>query len=144
MRPGQIPPTGSRGLELIEADLTWSATMADRLEEGMPEVLRPGLLVVGEARDGNKAITEAKRLQPDVILLDLSMPVRTGLDALPEIRNVAPEAKVIVLSGFLASTTAPKVLEIGASLFIEKGANPEEIVAAIEEVMAKRLRVPLH
>ena len=105
--------------------------------------LRPGLGVVGEARDGNEAIAEAKRLQPDVILLDLSMPVRTGLDALPEIRNVAPEAKVIVLSGFLASTTAPKVLEIGASLFIEKGANPEEIVAAIEEVVAQRLRVPL-
>jgi DNA-binding NarL/FixJ family response regulator len=105
--------------------------------------LRPGLRVVGEARDGNEAVAEAKRLQPDVILLDLSMPVRTGLDALPEIRVVAPEAKVIVLSGFLASTTAPKVLEIGASLFIEKGANPEEIVAAIEEVAAKRLRVPL-
>lgn len=105
--------------------------------------LRPGIRVVGEARDGNEAIAEAKRLQPDVILLDLSMPVRTGLDALPEIRVVAPEAKVIVLSGFLASTTAPKVLEIGASLFIEKGANPEEIVAAIEEVAAKRLQVPL-
>jgi DNA-binding NarL/FixJ family response regulator len=105
--------------------------------------LRPGLRVVGEARDGNEAIAEAKRLQPDVILLDLSMPVRTGLDALPEIGNVAPEAKVIVLSGFLASTTAPKVLEIGASLFIEKGANPDEIVAAIEEVVAKRPRLLL-
>jgi DNA-binding NarL/FixJ family response regulator len=105
--------------------------------------LRPGLRVVGEARDRNEAIAEAKRLQPDVILLDLSMPVRTGLDALPEIGNVAPEAKVIVLSGFLASTTAPKVLEIGASLFIEKGANPDEIVAAIEEVVAKRPRLLL-
>jgi DNA-binding NarL/FixJ family response regulator len=105
--------------------------------------LRPGLRVVGEARDGNEAVAEAKRLQPDVILLDLSMPVRTGFNALPEIRTVAPEARVIVLSGFLASTIAPKILELGASLYLEKGASPEEILAAIEEVAAKPLRVPL-
>ena len=72
--------------------------------------LRPGLKVVGEARDGDEAIGEAKRLQPDVILLDLSMPGRTGFDALPEIRQVAPKAKVIVLSGFVASTSAPAVI----------------------------------
>jgi DNA-binding NarL/FixJ family response regulator len=105
--------------------------------------LRPGLKVVGEARDGDEAIGEAKRLQPDVILLDLSMPGRTGFDALPEIRQVAPKAKVIVLSGFVASTSAPAVIELGAALFIEKGANPEEIVAAIEEVAARRLPVLL-
>ncbi|HEY8724311.1 MAG TPA: response regulator transcription factor [Gaiellaceae bacterium] len=103
--------------------------------------LRPGLRVVGEA--SNQAVTEAKRLQPDVILLDLSMPGRTGFDALPEIRQVAPDAKVIVLSGFVASTSAAAVLEIGASLFIEKGADPEEIVAAIGEVAAKKLPVLL-
>ena len=105
--------------------------------------LRPGLKVVGEAGDGDEAIAEAKRLQPDVILLDLSMPGRTGFDALPEIRQVAPKAKVIVLSGFVASTSAPAVIELGAALFIEKGANPEEIVAAIEEVAARRLPVLL-
>ena len=105
--------------------------------------LRSGLKVVGEARDGDEAIAEAKRLQPDVILLDLSMPGRTGFDALPEIRQVAPKAKVIVLSGFVPSTSAPTVLDLGAALFIEKGANPEEIVAAIEEVAARRLPVLL-
>jgi two-component system invasion response regulator UvrY len=105
--------------------------------------LRSGLKVVGEARDGDEAIAEANRLQPDVILLDLSMPGRTGFDALPEIQQVAPKAKVIVLSGFVPSTSAPTVLDLGAALFIEKGANPEEIVAAIEEVAAKRLPVLL-
>ena len=103
--------------------------------------LRPGLRVVGEASDGNQAVTEAKQLQPDVILLDLSMPGRTGFDALPEIRQVAPQAKVIVLSGFVASTTAPAVLELGAALFIEKGADPDVIVSAIEDVAAKKLPV---
>jgi DNA-binding NarL/FixJ family response regulator len=99
--------------------------------------LRPGLHVVGEACDGNEAIAEAKRLQPDVILLDLAMPRRTGFDALPLIREAAPEARVIVLSGFVASTTADDVLALGAARFIEKGASPGEIVAAIEEVAAK-------
>ena len=96
-----------------------------------------GLRVVGEARDGNEAIAEAKRLQPDVILLDLSMPHRTGLDALPEIKHVAPDAKVIVLSGFASSMFAPDVLAQGADRYVEKGADPDAIADAIEEVAAR-------
>lgn len=96
--------------------------------------LRPGLHVAGEAADGEQAITEAARLQPDVVLLDLSMPRRTGLDALPEIKRVAPEAKVIVLSGFAATMLAPDVLALGAARYIEKGVDPDTIAAMIEEV----------
>lgn len=96
--------------------------------------LRPGLDVVGEAEDGEQAISEAERLQPDVILLDLSMPRRTGLDALPEIKRVAPDAKVIVLSGFASSTVAADVLAHGAARYIEKGIDPDTIAATIEEV----------
>lgn len=96
--------------------------------------LRPGLRVVGEAEDGEQAIAEAKRLQPDVILLDLSMPRRTGLDALPEIERVAPDAKVIVVSGFASSMLAADVLARGADRYIEKGAHPDTIAATIEEV----------
>jgi two-component system invasion response regulator UvrY len=101
--------------------------------------LRPGLRVVGEARDGHEAISEARRLQPDVILLDLSMPLRTGFEALPEIREAAPDARVIVLSGFLAAAIEIDVLALGAALFIEKGAHPDEINDAIEAVAARRL-----
>lgn len=96
--------------------------------------LRPGLHVAGEAADGEQAIAEAARLQPDVILLDLSMPRRTGLDALPEIKRVAPEAKVIVLSAFAATMLAPDVLALGAARYIEKGVDPDTIAAMIEEV----------
>lgn len=115
--------------------------------EAMRELLRivielqPGLRVLGEACDGNEAVAEAKRLQPDVILLDLAMPRRTGFDALPEITQVAPDAKVIVLSGFVAPTTKRTVLALGAARCIEKGASPDEIATAIEEVTAKRLPV---
>ena len=62
--------------------------------------------VVGEAADGNEAIVEAIRLQPDVILLDLAMPNRSGLEALPELRRVAPNAQIVVFSGF-ASEPSP-------------------------------------
>ena len=94
------------------------------------------LELVGEARDGDEAVSEAKRLQPDVILLDLSMPHRTGLEALPEIKDVAPAARVIVFSGFDPSTMASDVLSRGADRYLEKGAHPSEITAAIEEVAA--------
>ena len=93
-----------------------------------------GLDVVGEARDGNEAVSEAKRLQPDVILLDLSMPRRTGLEALPEIKEVAPAARVIVFSGFDPAMMASDVLSRGADRYLEKGARPSEITAVIQEV----------
>jgi DNA-binding NarL/FixJ family response regulator len=100
--------------------------------------LHTGLYVVGEARDGNEAVAEAARVEPDVILLDLSMPRRTGFDALPEIKHVAPAARIIVLSGFSASTIEADVLALGAERYIEKGASPDMIVAAIQEVSAQR------
>ena len=115
---------------------------AMRVLLGIVIELRPGLRVVGEARDGDEAVSEAKRLQPDVILLDLSMPRRTGLDALPEIRQVAPAAQVIVLSGFAASLIEDDVLKLGAARFIEKGVDPDVITTAIEEVEAARLTLP--
>lgn len=94
------------------------------------------LHVVGEAADGDEAVSEAERLQPDVILLDLSMPHRTGLDALPDIKRVARGAKVIVVSGFSASVMADDVLARGADRYLEKGLGPEVIADAIVDVAA--------
>ena len=99
--------------------------------------LRPSLRVVGEAADGHEAIHEATRLQPDVILLDLAMPRRTGLDVLPELRRIAPEARVIVFSGFSTASVAEGAIDLGAVRFLTKGADPEAINDAIEEVFAE-------
>jgi DNA-binding NarL/FixJ family response regulator len=95
-----------------------------------------GMLVVGEAGDGKEAVTEAARLQPDVILLDLAMPIRSGLEALPELRQVAPDARIVVFSGFAGSIVAEEVVELGAASYLEKGAHPDTIVAAIEQALA--------
>lgn len=98
--------------------------------------LRPRLRVVGEAADGVEAIREAIRLQPDVILLDLAMPVETGLEALPQIRRGAPDAQVVVLTGFAATNAAEHALALGAANYLEKGADPEAILDAIEQAAA--------
>jgi DNA-binding NarL/FixJ family response regulator len=90
---------------------------------------REGMSVVGEAADGVEAIAQAKRLQPNVILLDLAMPRLTGFEALPEINRVAPAAKVVILSGFAASFIQDDVIAHG---YLQKGVEPDAIVAAIE------------
>jgi NarL family two-component system response regulator LiaR len=100
--------------------------------------LRPSLRVVGLAVDGNEAITQATRLQPDVILLDLAMPHRTGLGALPELVQAAPQAKIIVFSSLAKASVGNAVMELGASLYLEKGASPDQINDAIETVATPR------
>ena len=100
-----------------------------------------GMRVVGEAADGETAISQASLLQPDVILLDLAMPVLSGLDALPRIRRTAPTAKIIVLSGFSTATAAERSLALGADSYLEKGTDPDTIINAIERVHA---RTPTH
>jgi DNA-binding NarL/FixJ family response regulator len=101
--------------------------------------LRPSLRVVGEAVDGHDAIREATRLQPDVILLDLAMPRRTGLEVLPELRRIAPEARIIVFSGFSTASVAEGAIDLGAVRFLTKGGDPEAINDAIEEVFAETM-----
>lgn len=92
----------------------------------------PRLRVVGEAADGDEAVAQASLHQPDVILLDLAMPNRNGLEALPDLRIMAPDARIIVLSGFASSTVADQVLALGATSYLEKGSHPDAIVEAIE------------
>lgn len=77
--------------------------------------------VVGEARDGAEAITAVAQLRPDVVLLDLAMPVMDGLEALPEIHARSPESKIVVLSGFNAREMSTEALRLGASSYLEKG-----------------------
>ena len=111
--------------------------------ESMRELLRtvverrPTLRVVGEAGDGDAAILEATRLQPDIILLDLAMPRRSGLEALVELRRVAPATKIIVFSGFATAGLADTAIGLGAIRFLSKGADPDAINRAIEEVAAE-------
>lgn len=99
--------------------------------------LHPDLEIVAEAGNGRDAVKLARTLQPDVIVLDLAMPEMDGLQALPEIRAVAPHAKVVVLSGFEARGLASKVIALGAQRYLEKGTPASDIAGVVREVGAE-------
>ena len=89
--------------------------------------------VVAEASDGGEAVTLAKEHQPDLALLDLSMPNLDGLQALPLIREVCPDTKVIVLSGYSSDHFAPAVMTAGAVGYLEKTVTGQRLV---DEILA--------
>jgi DNA-binding NarL/FixJ family response regulator len=95
-----------------------------------------GIEVVGEAADGNEGARQAAELQPDVILLDLSMPECDGLEAIPLIAEHAPRARIVALSGFTADRMAEPVIARGATAYLEKGVELSEISATIRGVHA--------
>ncbi|MHB8634707.1 MAG: ATP-binding response regulator [Thermoplasmatota archaeon] len=91
--------------------------------------------VVAEATTGREAIDRARDTQPALVLLDLSMPEMDGLEALPHILRAAPDARVVVLSGFNHVRLAPLAKRIGASAYLEKGLEPAQLVSALLEVL---------
>ena len=92
--------------------------------------------VVGEAGDGVEAIEQARALQPDIVLLDLSMPRLDGLEAIPLIREAAPDTAIVVFSGFLTELVARQVLEAGAASYLEKGTPHETLISTIRAAAA--------
>jgi len=94
---------------------------------------RGGMEVVAEAPDGRTGIEVVRETQPDVVLLDLAMPVMDGRAALPRIRREAPAARIIVLSGFGADLLSDELLALGADGYIEKGHSLSRIVQYVED-----------
>lgn len=97
----------------------------------------PDLNVAGEAADGREAVLQAKRLQPQVIMLDLAIPKLSGLEALPQLRVAAPDARIVVFSGFAGETVADEAIALGAASYLEKGADPDAIVATIRQALSQ-------
>lgn len=98
--------------------------------------------VVGEASTGRQAIEETLRTQPDLVLLDLSMPEMDGLEALPKILQAGNRCRVVVLSGFNHVRMAPIALRMGATAYLEKGLEPkkmiQEILAVLEPPVSRK------
>ncbi len=92
--------------------------------------------VVAEAKDGQEAIELAERLQPDVIILDVEMPVLTGLEALPRIKEVSPASKVIVYSSHPEMNG--EAMKLGAFRYLEKGKDPHDVVEAVRDAVLAR------
>jgi len=98
--------------------------------------LDDGVAVVGEAADGEEAIRLARELQPDVLLLDIAMPVMDGLEALPAIREASPDTRVVMLTGLASEAIRERALAAGATLFIEKGTDIATLARRVREVCA--------
>ena len=94
--------------------------------------------VVAEASSGNEAVDIVRRGDVDVIVLDISMPGQSGVDALAAIRARAPDLAVLILSGFAEEHYAATLLRQGASGYLNKDCDPEEIVKAIRTVARGR------
>ena len=108
------------------------------LRTGIAAVLErePDLTVVGEAATADQAVARARALQPDVILLDVVMPRKSGLDVLTELASVAPDARVIVLSMQTAPSSIRQALNAGAAGYVAKHASDSDLVDAIRRVAA--------
>lgn len=91
--------------------------------------------VVGEAKNGVEAIRKAKQLLPDVIIMDLFMPKKNGIDATTEILGALPAAKILILTSFGTSDGIARSLQAGAVGAFMKTADDGELVTAIRKVM---------
>jgi DNA-binding NarL/FixJ family response regulator len=98
--------------------------------------IEPGLEVIGEARDGEEAVRVVAELQPDIVLLDIAMPSLDGFEALPLIRERAPETRIVMLTGFTSEGMRERALAGGATSYIEKGTDVPALVAHIKNLCA--------
>lgn len=98
--------------------------------------LQDGMEVVGEAADGQAALEEADRLRPDVILMDLAMPVLDGVGAMRELRRRRPEARVIVLTSYLDDDRLLPAIQAGAAGYLLKDGQPRELARAVRAAHA--------
>src|SRR5262249_31405216 len=93
-----------------------------------------GFTVVGEADTADRAVVTARRLQPDVILLDLLLPRKNGYEAIPELAAVAPQARILVVSSQARPSSVRRALSAGAAGYLPKRSSDGELVTAIRVV----------
>ncbi|HSJ56363.1 MAG TPA: response regulator transcription factor [Anaerolineae bacterium] len=106
------------------------------VREGLRGLIRsePGMDVVGEACDGVETVNQARRLQPDVILIDLVMPRQGGIEAIAEIKAHDPSARILVLTSFADDDKVFPAIKSGALGYLLKDSSPRELLQAIRDV----------
>ena len=94
----------------------------------------PGMQIVGEAANGAEAVEQARKLVPDVILMDLVMPVMDGIEATRQIKQEMPSVNILVLTSFSTNDKVIPSLNAGAIGYLLKDSTPTELVRAIQQV----------
>jgi DNA-binding NarL/FixJ family response regulator len=140
LRPNQGGATDRRGENLNGAD---TRTIRLLLVDDRPAVRRglriwlaldPNMEVVGEASDGAEAITLARALRPDVILMDVEMPGMDGISATTALRSVVPQSAVVILPLYDDAATRTLAREAGAAAFVAKHQMEETLLAEVRRV----------
>jgi NarL family two-component system response regulator LiaR len=105
------------------------------VREGLRALItsEPGMEVVGEAADGVEAVQRARELRPDVILLDLQMPRKNGIEAIGEIKAENPDARILVLTSFAEDEKVFPAIKAGALGYLLKDSSPQELLEAIRD-----------
>jgi len=106
------------------------------LREGLRSLLTadPDFEIVGEAQDGREAVRCVEKLEPDLLLMDLSMPRMSGMDAIREIKKRYPETRIVALTVHKTEEYLLTTLQAGADGYVLKDATHEELVMAIKNV----------
>lgn len=121
-------PESSIELLLVEDDHLYRAGLKDELER------EPLFKVIGEAENGQVGVDLARKLRPDIVLMDLGLPVMDGLEATREIKKTNPDIKVIVLTCHTDDVEAMLTLSVGANAYTRKDVLTKYLVMIIETV----------
>lgn len=113
------------------------------VRQGLKEILdrTDEYEVVGEAADGTQAVEVAKELEPDVVLMDLIMPNKDGVEASREILEAVPDTRILVLTASTADDAVINALAVGASGFLQKVCDREDLLTAIRDAAEDRSSV---
>jgi two-component system invasion response regulator UvrY len=103
--------------------------------------LENDMRVEDEAASGNEAIQKVRKQQFDIVVLDISMPNKNGVDTLHDLKRVAPDLPVLILSGYAEQQYALNLIRSGCKGYLSKDADPDEIIKAIRTICAGRLYI---
>ena len=106
------------------------------VREGLRALIgtEPGMEIVGEAGDGEQAVTAVRSLRPDVTLLDMVMPRMDGLEAIQLIKQETPDARILVLTSFAEDDMVFPAIKAGALGYLLKDSSPDELIRASRDV----------
>ena len=102
----------------------------------LDQLVATGFEVVGEAADGEAAVRETQLMRPDVVIMDISMPGLNGIEATRRVRRAVPSTAVLVLTMYDDDDTVFAAMQAGASGYLLKGAEQQEIAGALRAVVA--------
>ena len=114
------------------------------MRDGLQEMLdrSEDFQVVGQARDGCEAVEVAQCVKPDVVIMDVIMPLKSGVDACREIMDALPETRVLVLTASTNDHTVIDAIAAGAAGYLQKFVGKDELLATIRDVADGEFRVP--